>query len=99
MQIEKSGAAELTIIGNIKSIEDSDAIKRHIGMLAASGANSISLKIADSFSMTSSVIGFLMKLVHRDKVRLSISIRDERLFTLLQELNLVSTFNASVMKS
>lgn len=93
MQIEKTGASELTITGNIKSIEDSAMIKRQIVALVEKGAREVVLNIVDSFSMTSSVIGYLMKLVHHDKVKLSVNIKDRRLHELLGELNLIAPFN------
>jgi hypothetical protein len=43
--------------------------------------------------MTSTVIGFLMKLVHHDKIQISISVGDSRLYDLLDELNLVQLLN------
>lgn len=42
------------------------------------------------------VIGFLMKLVYHDKVPLSISVDDNRLYMLLNELCLDKVFNVSV---
>ncbi|BCS55868.1 hypothetical protein [Geobacter sp. SVR] len=94
MQIERTGSTELTITGNIKSIEDSIQIKEAIGTLCNAGGRSLHLQIPDSFSMTSTVIGNLMKLVHHDKIQLSIAIGDQRLYELLDELNLVKAFNA-----
>jgi hypothetical protein len=43
--------------------------------------------------MTSTVIGFLMKLVNVDQVRVSLVVGDQRLFQLLEDLSLVQTFN------
>ena len=82
------------ITGNIKSIEDSIQIKEAISHLLARGSHSVLLKIQDSFSMTSTVIGYLMKLVNHDKVQVVCVIGDKRLFELIEELNLVQTFNA-----
>jgi len=93
MQILKSGHNELTISDNIKSIEDSSAIKEKTNALIKEGATSILLKIQDSFSMTSTVIGFLMKLVNVDKIRVSLVVGDERLYQLLDELSLIQAFN------
>jgi hypothetical protein len=93
MEIERTGSTELTISGNIKSIEDSLRIKEAVNALRDSGARSLHLQISDSFSMTSTVIGNLMKLVHHDKVPLSITVGDQRLYELLDELNLTAVFN------
>ena len=93
MQITHSSNNELTIIGNIKSIEDSMEIKQAINGLQQKGAKSITLKITDSFSMTSTVIGHLMKLINIDKVSVSIIVGDHRLYEIIEELSLVQLFN------
>ena len=98
MQIESNGRNELTIIGNIKSIEDSIDIKNAINALQKTGEKNILLRITDSFSMTSTVIGYLMKLVHLNKVQLSISVVDSRLYTLFDELCIVKMFNVRLVK-
>ena len=96
MEIEQSRSNELTIIGNIKSIEDGIMIKREIEALQQGGAKSILLRIKDSFSMTSTVIGHLMKLVRLDKIAIVMVVGDPRLYQLLDELSLVQPFNVSL---
>ena len=93
MQIEPSGSNELTLSGNIKSVEDSADIKAAILALKKDGCANMLLRIQDSFSMTSTVIGFLMKLVNIDKMRISIVVGDARLYQLLEELCLIQVFN------
>lgn len=93
MHIESNGRNELVIIGNIKSIEDSMDIKNAINGLQKTGAKNIQLRIKDSFSMTSTVIGHLMKLVNIDKIPISLVVGDLRLYQLLDELSLVQPFN------
>jgi len=95
MQIESNGRNELTIIGNIKSIEDSMVIKNALIDLQKTGAKNILLRIKDSFSMTSTVIGYLMKLVNHDRIPVSLVVEDYRLYQLLDELSLVQPFNVS----
>jgi hypothetical protein len=97
MQIEHKGTNELIITGNIKSIEDSMEIKKMITALQQNGAKQILLRIQDSFSMTSTVIGHLMKLVNIDKVTVSLIVGDQRLHQLLEELSLVRVFNVSLV--
>ena len=98
MQIEKTGSNELTIRGNIKSIDDSTQIKEAVGALKDAGAGSILLRIEDSFSMTSTVIGFLMKLVNIDQLKVTLLLTDRRLHQLLDELNLVQPFNVRLVE-
>lgn len=98
MQIEDMGNNELIITGNIKSVEDSIELKNTINNLVVKGSNYIQLNIKDSLSMTSTVIGFLMKLVHHEKVKLSIVVGDKRLYNLLEELSLLQQFNVRLAK-
>ena len=93
MKIETRGSNELTITGNIKSIEDSLEIKKALDAIQLRGNKTILIRIQDSFSMTSTVIGHLMKLVNLDKIAISMAVGDRRLYELLEELSLVQHFN------
>jgi len=97
MNITNNGGNELTVVGNIKTIEDSLEIKKAIEGLLQRGAKNIVMKIQDSFSMTSTVIGHLMKLVNIDKIPVSVQLGDQRLYQLLEDLSLVQTFNARLV--
>jgi anti-anti-sigma regulatory factor len=99
MQIETRNHQELVISGNIKSIEDSVEIKNALGALQNNGTKVILLKIQDSFSMTSTVIGYLMKLVNLDKIKISLTVGDQRLYQLLEELNLIQPFNVRLVEN
>lgn len=91
MTITTSGVT-VTTNGNIKSIEDFQAIKRAVeGIIANS--KSVHLELIDTISLTSSVIGYLTKIVHKDGIALSITLTDRRLYELLNDLNLVKSFN------
>lgn len=98
MHIEQKSDNEVIITGNIKSGEDSIQIKTTINELLARGSRSIHLKIMDSLSMTSTMIGFLMKVVHQEKVHLLITVGDSRLYSLLEELSLVQQFNVHLVE-
>jgi len=90
MKISVSGNV-VTISGNIKSISDYQDIKN---LLDALENKNVVINIKDSISITSSVIGYLNKLVLKDKVRIQMNIGNEQLMKLLEDLNLVSVFNA-----
>jgi hypothetical protein len=77
---------------NKKTIDDSIKLRETISAMVDGGAASILIRIPDSFAMPSAVIGYLMKLVNRDKVSLSIIAGDIRLRELLAELQLSSMF-------
>jgi anti-anti-sigma regulatory factor len=93
MKLKSNGSNQLTISGNIKSVDDSMEIKKALSALQQHGAKSIVVTLEDSFSMTSTVIGHLMKLVNLDKIAVSLVVGDPRLYQLFEDLNLVQAFN------
>lgn len=86
-------ASTILVTGNIKSISDFQEIKRTVDNITAQHKQ-ITLKIVDSLSITSSVIGYLNKLVLKDNIELNVIVGNEQLYHLLDDLNLVSTFKA-----
>ncbi len=92
INVSKSGdSCDITIEGVIKSVSDSQAIKDAIN--SCGGTTSFTIDIVNSFSITSSVIGFLLKKKQGDKVFLTIKVRDARIYELFQSLNLVEVLN------
>jgi len=83
----------VTITGNIKSVNDFQSIKTTIDSLKDS-SSIITLDIQNSISITSSVIGYLNKLVLKDAINLNMKIGDAQLMHLLEDLNLTATFKA-----
>ena len=81
----------VTIRGNIKTVRDYQDIKNAVDSIA-SNSKTVVLKIIDSISVTSSVIGYLNKLVLKDGVDLSIYVGDPQLLELFDDLNLTSMF-------
>jgi hypothetical protein len=79
MQITRTAPTEITIIGNIKSTADYLDIRKMVMAAVDDGAKALTLKIQESLSMPSSVIGFFVKLVKRDKVPVTMLIQDNRL--------------------
>ena len=84
----------VTIMGNIKTVNDFQSIKTTLDSFKSSNQN-IVLRIEDSLSITSSVIGYLNKLVLKDKINLQMKVGNSQLMELIDELNLTSTFKAS----
>lgn len=83
---------QVDIRENIKSVGDFQKIKETLDALVHTH-KSIILNILDSMSITSSVIGYLTKLVLKDKIALTINVSNEQLAELLDELGLTQTFN------
>ena len=90
MDISVSGNL-ITLKGNIKSIQDYQEIKATIDEMMKT-QKSILLHIVDSISIISSVIGYLNKIVLKDNIDLSITVGDEQLMELFEDLNLISLF-------
>ncbi len=90
-------ASTITLKGTIKSISDFQGIKNEIDSVTQT-YSSITIKIPDSISMTSAVIGYFTKLKLKDNIAISMHVGDERLHRLLKDLHLVELFNASIIK-
>ena len=84
----------VTITGNIKTVGDYQKIKEVLDGLA-SKEKSIFIDITDSISITSSVIGYLTKLVQKDNIDLHIKVKNTNLYELFDEINLIRLFNIS----
>jgi len=98
VRITVTGDSEVTVSGNIKSIEDYHVIKKTVMGMVDKGRRSVTVNIIESISMTSSVIGFFIKLVNADKVKISMNVKDERLFNLLGLLNQITMFDVKKLK-
>ncbi len=83
----------INIKGNIKSISDFSEIKSLVDNVI-SQHKSITINVVDSLSITSSVIGYLNKLILKDNINIEMRIGNEQLIDLISDLNLTSTFKA-----
>jgi len=92
MQISSSSNS-ITIVGNIKTVSDFQEIKSSIDSIISEHKN-ITLNIVDSLSITSSVIGYFNKIVLKDQINLNMNIGNQKLFELINDLNLTTTFKA-----
>lgn len=83
----------VTITGNIKSVSDFQSIKATVDTVKNS-TSTIIIDIKDSISITSSVIGYLNKLVLKDGIDLNMRVGDAQLMSLIEDLNLTGVFKA-----
>lgn len=81
----------VTIEGNIKTINDFKDIKDTLDRVVAAHKK-ITVNILDSISLTSSVIGYFNKLALKDGINLRLNIGSTELISLIDDLNLTSTF-------
>ena len=89
----KKLSQSIKIIGNIKGVMDLNQIKQTIESYRLSNGDKFTIEIIDSFAMPSAMIGYLLKMVEQDKVKLSLHIHDKRLVELLDDLGLMEVFN------
>ncbi|MCG6550825.1 MAG: hypothetical protein L7F77_00750 [Candidatus Magnetominusculus sp. LBB02] len=92
MEIEKTSDTEAVIRGHVKTIEDYTKIKQTINPMVSGEGCAITVRISDSISITSSVIGYLLKLVFENKVDLRLIVKEDKLYNLLEVLNLITVF-------
>jgi len=82
----------IKLYGNIKNDNDLYLIKEHIEKIL-SEFNSVVLELVDSISITSSVIGYLTKLVVSNNVNFEMYVSDDELYELLDDLNLLDVLH------
>ncbi|MDR2401597.1 MAG: hypothetical protein LBD73_08110 [Deferribacteraceae bacterium] len=92
MEIKVINPNEITISGNIKTVSDYLEIKGTISSLLKDGGKELAVSLPDSVSITSSVIGYFLKLVYQDGVKLRVLVGDQRLAKLLEDLRLAEAF-------
>ena len=93
MNINTVNDSEIDISGQIKSIDNYQSIRQAVNSIILSGSQTLIVRIPDSLSLTSSVIGLFLKVVFEDKMTLKMYVGQERLYNLLEILNLKQVFN------
>ncbi|PLX66086.1 MAG: hypothetical protein C0602_13220 [Denitrovibrio sp.] len=98
MNITHEEGDKLTITGEMKTIENYTAIKNALNEVIQQGSESVTIEIKDSLTITSSIIGLFTKTVHGDGLKINLLIHSERLYNLLEDLNLIVVFNVKKAK-
>ena len=88
-----SSSQNISITGNIKSVSNLSEIKKVVDSVI-SQHKKIVINVVDSISITSSVIGYFNKIILKDKIDIQMLIGDSQLMSLIDDLNLTSTFKA-----
>ncbi len=85
---------DIVITGTIKTIANAQTIKEAIRKTHEQHLDHIiNLVIKDSFIITSSVIGFVIKAIKMDKIALHVNIGSEELYEMLEDMNLIDMMN------
>jgi len=82
---------KIVVKGNVKSIRDYEEIRNVIERVISRN-KFVVIELVDSISLTSSVIGYLSKLVNVDDVKVELYVRDDGLYDLLDDLGLINLF-------
>ena len=97
MQLESSqnGNSHKIVVKNvIKTIEDSTIFKKSISdILLKDPSAKIDIHIIDSYIITSSIIGTLLKMVQKDNAKITVYVYSADLYELLDKLNLIVLLN------
>ena len=92
MQIEKKydgHVNKMVIKGLIKSVEDSAYFKEVMLEMLGTPSKALSIYIEDSFIVTSSIIGYILKAINIDKADITLYVHEDDLYKLLSQLNLL----------
>ncbi|MGC8769313.1 hypothetical protein [Calditerrivibrio sp.] len=90
------GQNEVSIKGNLSSLEDYTKIRDTINELVANGVKDICVDFIDSKTIMSSLLGFFMKLVNYDKVFVHIKVGSPELYKSLQTMHLLEIFDVKM---
>jgi len=95
MNINQEGNGILIINGEMKTIEDYTGLKNALNTIINQGGESVTIEIKDSMTITSSIIGLFTKTVHGDGLKIKLVVHSDRLYNLLEDLNLITIFNVT----
>lgn len=92
--IDNPRSMQIHIEGNIRSVKDNAMIKVAIeDVWNTNSDKQIDIFIKDSFIVTSSVIGFLIKFINKDKMPISLYISNDELYKMMDDMKLIQTLN------
>ena len=84
----------IEITGIIKTVADTQAVKDAIlGAREQYSDSPINFRLLDTFIITSSLIGFLIKVIQMDHYSLSVSVGSAELYEMLEDMNLIDIMN------
>lgn len=97
MELINSGVNEITIKGHLTKMENYFGIKKMIKGFIEDGANTITIKIPDSATIPSSIVGLFLRSISEDKVKIKLLIANEQLYKLLDSLKMIEVFDVQYM--
>ncbi|MDF2953962.1 MAG: hypothetical protein OD816_001207 [Thermodesulfobacterium sp.] len=82
---------EVIVSGDVVSISDYWLIKEKVINLVEKGNKEIIIIFNDAEVLSSSIIGFFLKLVLKDKINLKVKVRNSQLYSFMETLGLIKT--------
>lgn len=98
MEVIKYDEKTLIIKGDVKKESHYLEIKEQLNALLKAGAQEVVLKIIHATIVSSSVIGYFLKLVRHDKIALKVEVSEETLFYLFYDFSLLKILNVSLLE-
>ncbi|MCX8085004.1 MAG: hypothetical protein N3C60_08805 [Calditerrivibrio sp.] len=87
---------EVLVGGDVVNITDYRLIKESVLKAIGSEGKYVKVIFSDAESLTSSVIGFFLKLVQKDNIEVKMVVKKNTLMSLLEILGLVKIFNVTL---
>jgi hypothetical protein len=98
MKIEKSPGT-MKVTGLIKTPEDSATFKTEMESLLGSGSSkTLSIHILDSFIVTSSIIGSMLRAKTLENTNITLYVYNNELYKMIEELRLVDILKVKIVK-
>ncbi len=92
MKIEKIGECTLRVGGQIADMRDSEVLREEIKKLVES-CSEIEILMMESDTITSSIIGYLLKLVKREEKVVRLRVKSRHLYDLVKSMELDEVFS------
>ncbi|MBO8143669.1 MAG: hypothetical protein H0Z16_03665 [Thermodesulfobacterium sp.] len=83
---------EVIVSGDVVSISDYWLIKEKVINLVEKGNKEIIITFNDAEFLSSSIIGFFLKLTLKDKINLKVKVKNPQLYSFMEILGLIKTF-------
>lgn len=88
----------LRVRGQVQNISDYAIMREKVVNLMNEGKKELKIIFEESHAITSSVIGFLLKIAQKDKVNIHIVAKNEDLYLLFEILGLIDIFKVTKLE-
>ncbi len=93
MEIVVNSENNFSIFGSVKSEKNYEELKNLLEEKIEKGAKEFEFQMRHCFDLNSRILGYFLKIIDKDGVKITIKSKSEDLTTLLKNLALLDTFN------